>query len=153
MKAKEFDERIENEDLFDLVEVEEVSIKEIVKISFSNRISPSGLVPRFPNSLKPFSIVSVGIIVWAKTIGKSLHNKITSLFFIFFDSVLINFLSSIDILESLSWIKLSWKLPVFLILFVIGPFSKSQEVMISLWTLSFIELKEPHDDNCFSCIK
>jgi hypothetical protein len=36
MKAKEFDERIENEDLFDLTEVEEVSIKEIVKKSFSN---------------------------------------------------------------------------------------------------------------------
>ena len=35
----------------------------LTKISFSNRISPSGLVPRFPNSLKPFSIVSIGIIV------------------------------------------------------------------------------------------
>ena len=38
-------------------------------ISFSNKISPKGLFPIFPKSLKPFWIVEVGIIVRAKTKG------------------------------------------------------------------------------------
>ena len=37
MKAKEFDERIENEDLFDLVEVEEISLKKVINKTFSNK--------------------------------------------------------------------------------------------------------------------
>ena len=64
------------------------------KISFSNKISPSGLLPIFPNSFKPFSIVVLGIIVLAKTIGFSLPYKITSLILISSLAILRNKISS-----------------------------------------------------------